>query len=229
MGILVTFEGPEGSGKSTQVALLRRALAERRVPALFTREPGGTEIGEQIRTLLHDPRNRAMVAEAEILLYSASRAQHVAEVIRPALASGMLVISDRFSEATLAYQGYGRGLDLGVLERITRFATGGLQPDLVIYLDIDVEVGLLRKRNDQDGEWNRMDQQNLGFHRRVRSGYLELARQRADHWLVLDGALPIEAIHATIVTHIMALAGGGTPGPTATHVDSIPNPQHHGG
>ncbi len=229
MGVLITLEGSEGSGKSTQLALLHQALEERGVPALFTREPGGTPIGEQIRAVLHDPRNRAMVAEAEILLYSASRAQHVAETIRPALARGMLVVSDRFSEATMAYQGYGRGLDLGTLERITRFATGGLQPDLVIYLDIDIEVGLQRKRNDQDGEWNRMDQQSLDFYRRVRAGYLELARQRADHWLVMDGSLPIETVHATILAHVMALVGGAPPGAAAVQAGPVPGPHHHGG
>ena len=205
MGLFVTFEGPEGSGKSTQIGLLQRALAERGVPARFTREPGGTPIGEQIRAILHDEGNSALVAEAEILLYSASRAQHVAEVIRPALARGLLVVSDRFSEATIAYQGYGRGLDLEILAEITRFATGGLEPDLVIYLDLDVEEGLRRKRADRDGEWNRMDQQSLDFYRRVREGYLRLAAERADHWLVIDAALPIPAIHATIVEQVMAL------------------------
>jgi len=222
VGWFVTFEGPEGSGKSTQIGLLRQALAERGVSACFTREPGGTPIGEQIRALLHDERNSAMVPEAEILLYSASRAQHVAEVIRPALARGMLVVSDRFSEATLAYQGYGRGLDLDVLERITRFATGGLQPDLVIYLDLDVEVGLARKRADTQGEWNRMDQQSLDFYRRVRAGYLRLAQQRADHWLLVDAALPIPAIHATIVNEIMALLDGAAGG--AIRTDGNPTP-----
>lgn len=229
MGILVTLEGPEGSGKSTQIALLRDALSVRGVPAHFTREPGGTEIGEQIRALLHDPRNRAMVAETEILLYSASRAQHVAEVIRPALARGLLVVSDRFSEATLAYQGCGRGLDLGELERITQFATGGLQPDLVLYLDIDIAIGLRRKRSDRSGEWNRMDQQSLDFHRRVRTGYLELARQRADHWLVIDGSLPIATIHATILEQVMALIGRDPRNTAAAHADPVPDPHHHGG
>lgn len=219
-GLLITLEGLEGSGKTTQVRLLRHALADRQVSAVFTREPGGTEIGEQIRALLHDPGNRAMVPEAEILLYSASRAQHVAEVIRPALARGMLVISDRFAEATLAYQGYGRGLDLDVLERITRFATGGLQPDLVIYLDIDVEAGLARKRGDQYGEWNRMDQQGTDFYRRVRAGYLNLARQRAANWLVVDGTLPIETIHATILPHVMALVGDRPRSPGTADADS---------
>lgn len=204
----VSFEGPEGSGKTTQIRLLHRDLQNRGFGVICTREPGGTPIGEQIRAVLHDLQNGAMLPTTEILLYSASRAQHVGEVIRPALERGDIVLSDRYAESTIAYQGYGRGLDLGVLQMITGFATGGLRPDLVIYLDLDVCVGLERKYRDQQegrGEWTRMDQQDVAFHRRVRDGYLQMARQEPARWLVIDAAQSIEVIHATIYNRVEQL------------------------
>ena len=197
----MSFEGPEGSGKSTQIKLLERALRQHNIPVVSTREPGGTTIGEQIRAVLHDPKNQAMLPTAEILLYSAARAQHVGQVIRPAMERGDLVISDRFAESTLAYQGYGRGLDLDALRLITAFATEGLKPDLVIYLDLEVQIGLERKRRDRAqglGEWNRMDQQSLDFYRRVREGYLAMAAQEPERWLVIDATQTVEAIHQQI-------------------------------
>ena len=204
----VTFEGPEGSGKSTQIQLLDRALRARGLGVVCTREPGGTAIGEQIRDVLHSHANTAMVPSAEVLLYSADRAQHVAEVVAPALARGDIVISDRYAESTLAYQGYGRGLDMEALRRITAFAIGELWPDLVIYLDLDVELGLRRKQREQAagrGEWNRMDQEGLAFHRRVREGYLAMARAEPGRWLVVDGNQPVETIHRIICARIAAL------------------------
>ncbi|MCK4450849.1 MAG: dTMP kinase, partial [Anaerolineae bacterium] len=134
--MFITLEGPDGSGKTTQIRLLAEWLREQDYEVVLTREPGGTDIGDQIRVVLHDPRNTAMDARTEILLYSASRAQHVAQRIRPALAAGKIVISDRYADSTLAYQGYGRGLNLETLRTITAFATGGLMPDLTLYLDI---------------------------------------------------------------------------------------------
>ena len=128
MRLFVSFEGPEGSGKSTQIKLLEQALHQRNASVVSTREPGGTPISEQVRAVLHDPQNRAMLPTTEILLYSASRAQHVGQVVRPALERGDIVVTDRFAESTLAYQGYGRGLDLNALNMITAFATGGLRP-----------------------------------------------------------------------------------------------------
>ncbi|MHB1293566.1 MAG: dTMP kinase [Anaerolineae bacterium] len=207
MSLFVTLEGPDGSGKSTQINLLRRApeLASERI--VCTREPGGTPIGEQIRTLLHDLRNAAMLPMTEILLFSAARAQLVGEVIRPALDSGAIVISDRFAESTVAYQGYGRGLDRDTLRAVTRLATDGLAPDLVIYLDLDVAVGLGRKRRDQSegkGEWNRMDDLDLAFHRRVREGYQAMAREEPGRWLVIDATQPVQAIHRRILDEILA-------------------------
>jgi dTMP kinase len=201
----VTFEGPEGSGKSTQIQLLHQALKGRGFAVVCTREPGGTPISEQIRAVLHDLKNVGMSPEAEVLLYSASRAQHVAQLIRPALERGEVVISDRYAESTLAYQGYGRGLDLDMLKTITAFATGGLYPDLVIYLDLDVQLGLQRKLRDQQqgqGEWNRMDQQDIAFHRRVREGYLKMAGQDRERWLVIDATRSVEEIHKVVLGRV---------------------------
>lgn len=208
----MTFEGPEGSGKSTQIQLLHQALKGRGFAVVCTREPGGTLISEQIRAVLHDLKNVGMSREAEVLLYSASRAQHVAQLIRPALERGEVVISDRYAESTLAYQGYGRGLDLDILKTITGFATGGLYPDLVIYLDLDVQLGLQRKLRDQQqgqGEWNRMDQQDIAFHRRVREGYLKMAGQDRERWLVIDATRSVEEIHSMVLGRVEEFLGRG--------------------
>jgi dTMP kinase len=208
VSLFVTFEGPEGSGKTTQARLLHDALQQKGYQVVRTREPGGTYIGEKIRTIVHDRLNAELVSEAEILLYSAARAQHVAQVIRPALGRGAIVISDRYAESTFAYQGYGRGLNLDTLQAITQFATGGLQPDLVICLDLDVVAGLERKRLDQaqgKGEWNRMDDQNLAFYRRVRDGYLFMASQAKERWLLIDAAGADYVIHSIILEKIQSL------------------------
>lgn len=201
MGAFITFEGPDGSGKSTQIELLAHHLRSIGWNVLTTREPGGTPIGDQIRNVLHDVTNTEMVSEAEILLYSASRAQLVGQVIRPALAQGATVLSDRYADSTIAYQGYGRGLDLNVLRRITDFATGGLAPDLTIYLDLPVEQGLERKRqalSQRSGEWNRLDQEDVEFHQRVRQGYLELAAAEPERWLIVDARPSVAGIQRRI-------------------------------
>lgn len=183
--MFITFEGPEGSGKSTQVALLAAAMRQHGFPVLTTREPGGTPIGDQIRVCVHNVGHTNMTAVTEMLLYSASRAQLVQEVIRPALATGTVVLCDRYADSTLAYQGYGRQLDLSILQQITAFATGELRPDLTLLLDIDVERGLAR-RNDGGEEMNRLDLETVAFHRRVRSGYHELAGHDPQRWRVID-------------------------------------------
>lgn len=195
--MFITLEGPDGSGKTTQARLLAEWLREEGYDVVLTREPGGTDIGEQIRAVLHDPRNTAMDARAEILLYSASRAQHVAQLIRPALAAGKIVVSDRYADSTLAYQGYGRGLDLETLRAITAFATGGLTPDLTLCLDIAPEAGLQRRRSGKE-EWNRLDAEALEFHRRVRAGYLELAGQEPTRWVIIDASRLPEEVQAQI-------------------------------
>ncbi len=206
--MFITFEGPEGSGKTTQIQPLFADLRSRGYDVVVTREPGGTAIGDQIRRVLLDPANQEMLPEAEILLFSASRAQLVGQVVRPALERGAIVICDRFADSTMAYQGYGRGLDLESLHRITQFATGGLMPDLTVYLDLDVEEGLRRKRvaGQQDSEaWNRLDQQAIDFYDRVRRGYLALAGAEPDRWLVIDAARPTEVVQAEIRRRVGAL------------------------
>src|SRR5258708_1110449 len=170
--MFITFEGPDGSGKSTQIPLLVRHLAARNLNVMEVGEPGGTAIGDQVRQVLHDLKNDSMDPHAELLLYSASRAQLVAQVIRPQLERGGIVICDRYADSTYAYQGYGRGLDLAALRQITAFATGGLIPDLTLFLDIDPEHGL--NRRSMTGEWNPMDALTLVFHSAVGAGDLVL-------------------------------------------------------
>ncbi|GAB4460385.1 MAG: dTMP kinase [Anaerolineae bacterium] len=189
MSLFITFEGPDGSGKSTQITLLAEHLQRQGFDVLQTREPGGTPIGDQIRRVLHDVNNTAMVSRAEVLLYSASRAQLVQQAILPHLAAGGAVICDRYADSTYAYQGYGRQLDFDTLKIITRFATQELKPDITFYLDLDVTEGLKRKQQANHagtGELNRMDQLALEFYRRVREGYLEMARAEPERWLVID-------------------------------------------
>ncbi len=201
MGCFITFEGPDGSGKTTQIQALSQYLLGEGYGVVLVREPGGTGIGDRIRDIVHDPMNVGMLPNAELLLYSASRAQLVGQVIRPALDAGSIVLCDRYAESTLAYQGYGRGLGLEALKTITRFATGGLRPDLIIYLDIDVEEGLRRRKISSragEGEWNRMDQQELDFHRRARAGYLEMAAREPERWYTLDATHPVASIQDSI-------------------------------
>ncbi|MCX7668977.1 MAG: dTMP kinase [Anaerolineae bacterium] len=198
MGRFITFEGGEGSGKTTQIRLLAAWLTEQGYDVLTTREPGGTRIGDAIRALLLDPTYTEMRPETEILLFSAARAQIVGQVIRPHLARGGIVLCDRFADSTLAYQGYGRQLDLETLRLITSFATGNLVPDLTICLDLPVEVGLRRKRGGDRAEWTRMEQEQMAFHERVRRGFLALAAAEPQRWLVLDATRPAEEIQATI-------------------------------
>lgn len=208
MSLFIDFEGPEGSGKTTQIGKLARALAADGHDVLQTREPGGTPIGEQIRTILHALDNKAMLPVTEALLYSAARAQHVRQIIGPALERGAIVLTDRFAASTLAYQGYGHGLDLDMLHRITGWATGGLYPDLIINLDLEVTIGLERKwreHGEGQGEWNRMDEQSLAFHRQVRRGYLQMAQEDSQRWLVLDATQSIEAVHRQILDRIESL------------------------
>jgi dTMP kinase len=187
-GFFITFEGPDGSGKSTQIQGLAEYLQGLGQTVLLTREPGGTEIGEKIRDLLHDLRHREMQPRAEILLYSAARAQLVGQLIRPTLESGGTVLCDRYADSTLAYQGYGHGLDLETLRLITSFATQGLRPDLTLLCDLEPALGLNRRQAD-GVEWNRLDDYDLAFHQRVRQGYHELAQADPGRWVTLDATL----------------------------------------
>jgi dTMP kinase len=177
----VTFEGIEGSGKSTQ----SRRLAERLGPdTVLTQEPGGTELGRAIRGLLLDPGRHAVAPAAEVLLFFADRAQHVAELVRPALLAGRSVVSDRYTDSSLAYQGYGRGIDRGLILAVHRLATDGLQPDLTILLDLPVEAGLARA--GRRGPHDRLEAEVREFHERVRAGYLEMARAEPGRWVSVD-------------------------------------------
>jgi dTMP kinase len=197
LGLFITFEGPDGSGKSTQIKLLAEHLNGLGQSVFVTREPGGTQIGEEIRDLLHDLRHREMHPRAEILLYSAARAQLVGQEIVPRLADGEVVLCDRFVDSTLAYQGYGHGLDLDTLRLITGFATQGLQPDLTLLFDLDPAAGL-RRRQTGGAEWNRLDDYALAFHQRVHRGYHALAAQDPARWVILDGSLAKDALQAEV-------------------------------
>jgi dTMP kinase len=194
--MFITLEGPEGSGKTHQINLLAETLQRQGYPVLKTREPGGTPIGDQIRAVLFDLKNTDMRPRTEILLFQASRAQLVEQVIRPQLASGAIVLCDRYADSTLAYQGYGHQIDLEELKTIVNFATGGLKPDLTLLLDVDVQVGLRRKLDAS--EWNRLDAYDLEFHQRVRQGYLEMARAEPERWVVIDAGHPPEAVQAAV-------------------------------
>ena len=210
--MFIAFEGLDGSGKTTQVALLSDFLRARGHTVYTTREPGGTPIGERIRAVLHDLRHAEMHPHTELLLYAASRAQLVAQEIRPRLARGEVVISDRFSDSTLAYQGYGRGLPLATLRTILDFATGGLRPDLVVYLEIAPEEGLRRNREAAaDGaEWNRMDAQTADFYRRVAAGYRALREADPARWANVDASASVDAVQERVREIVLARLAAAT-------------------
>jgi len=182
--MFITLEGPEGSGKTSHMKPLADWLQSQGRPVYCTREPGGTSIGEQIRAVLHDLKNTEMHPRTETLLYQAARAQFVEQLVRPHLTAGEIVLSDRYADSTLAYQGYGHRQDLDQVRALICYATGGLWPDLTVLLDVPVEVGLKRKTTSD--EWNRLDAYTVDFHRRVRAGYLELVKAEPQRWVVLD-------------------------------------------
>lgn len=200
--LFITFEGGEGSGKSTQSELLAARLRDSGREAVVLREPGGTPLGEELRRLLlHD--HAAASIEAEVLLFLAARAELVSQVIRPALADGSVVICDRFADSTLAYQGYGRGVDAGSLRTLNRWATGGLEPDLTVFLDVPVEAGRKRKHGDDDV----FHSQSEAFHTRVREGYHFLAASDPGRWLVLDGMQSPEVIADQVWSQVQGKLG----------------------
>lgn len=189
-GIFVTLEGPEGAGKTTQLKLLSRHLESLGHKHIVTRDPGGTALGRQIRRILLHPET-PVCALTELLLYEADRAQHVSEVIVPALESGQLVLCDRYTDSTLAYQGFGRELDFTLIREINAIASSNLKPDLTILFDIDSSAGLARLHPSGH---DRLEREALEFHQRVRDGYLRLASEEPDRWRILDAAKPMSVV-----------------------------------
>jgi dTMP kinase len=204
-GIFITFEGPEGAGKTTQIGLLATLLQQRGWGVTRTREPGGDRVGEGVRDLL---LHGEVGAEAELLLFAAARAQNVREVVRPALERGDIVLCDRYTDSTLAYQGYGRGLPLEFLGRVNHFATGGLIPDRTLLLDLPSADGLARQR---DEDRNRLDREALSFHERVRAGYREISRAEPERWVRIDAGADVARVAAQVQGVVLSLlAARGT-------------------
>jgi len=195
--MFITLEGPEGSGKTSHIPPLVEFLRGEGYAVFPTREPGGTSISEQIRDVLHDLKNTEMHPRTETLLYQAARAQIVEQVIKPRLDAGEIVISDRYYDSTIAYQGYGHQQDLEQVRGLVRYATGGLTPDLTVLLDLDVEVGLRRKKQNQS-EWNRMDDQTIQFYHRVRAGYLEMVKAEPQRWVVVNSEQKWDDVQAEL-------------------------------
>jgi len=201
-GKFITFEGPEGSGKSTQIRLLQEKLAAEGLQVLCTREPGGTATGEQIRNLLqHDAAGEPLSERAELLLFTASRAQLMDHVILPAIGKGDWVLCDRFIDSTMAYQGYARGMDISTLDSINNFAIGGRKPDLTILLDLEVEAGFQRLENryaDSDESHDRFEREARDFHHKVRDGYHQLAAREPNRFVIINSNRPIEIVSADV-------------------------------
>lgn len=193
-GFLVSLEGPEGAGKTSVLEALIPVLEDREVEVLTTREPGGVLIGEKIREVILDPSHTEMDPKTELLLYIASRRQHLVEKVLPALAAGKLVIMDRFIDSSVAYQGFGRGLDIDAIDWLNEFATDGLKPDLTLYFDIEVEEGLARIAADSNREVNRLDMEGLDLHRKVRQGYLSLIEREGNRIEKIDASLPLDQV-----------------------------------
>jgi dTMP kinase len=210
-GRFIVLEGPDGAGKSEQAARLAARLSAQGRAVTFTREPGGTPLGEQVRRILLDPADVPRGPLADALLFNAARSQLVADVIRPALARGDIVVCDRYATSTMAYQGYGSGIDRDELAAIQAFATGGLLPDLVVVVDVPVEVGLARRDAGRAEERTRFedgDRHDLAFHQRVRAGYLEMAAADPQRWVVVDGVGTPDDVAEAVASAVEASLGG---------------------
>ncbi len=205
-GIFITFEGPDGAGKSTQIKQVADKLDQLGNDTLMTREPGGTGLGESIRGILLDPEQKDLCNEAEILLYAAARAQHVNQVIRPALEAGKVVLCDRFLDSSLAYQGYGRDMGLEFVSAINKYAVREIKPSLTILLDIPPEEGL--KRIQTGNDLDRLESENLMFHRKVRQGFLSLSNNDSSRFVVIDATKSVDVV-STQVWHAVASFLGG--------------------
>lgn len=205
-GLFITFEGGEGCGKSTQIAALKARLEAMNKTVLQTREPGGTALGEYVRSLLqHDDSGHGMSPEAELLLFAASRAQHVRELIAPAIAQGQIVLCDRFQDSTTVYQGVARAIDSKKVETISQFAIGNTKPDLTILIDLPPEIGLARVHARSDGQLDRMENEAIEFFQTVRQGYLDLAKSDPKRFLVLDGGQNAEELETQIWQKVEAI------------------------
>jgi dTMP kinase len=206
--MLITLEGIEGSGKTTQIAHILRFLQEKGYDCIPTREPGGTRIGQEIRAILLDPDHHEMEPLTELLLYAADRAQHVKEIIRPCLSSGKIVVCDRFLDATTVYQGYARGLDTELINRLHDLVLNDLRPDITLLLDVPPEIGLKRAWSQVEGgvradRETRFEKEQLSFHRKVRAGYLEAARREPGRFRVIDAGQGEEAVRNDILNELL--------------------------
>jgi len=200
-GKFITFEGGEGSGKSTQIKLLAEALEKKGYSVIVTREPGGTADGKRIREILLSPETKKLCSESETLLFFADRAQHVSEVVKPALEQGKIIISDRYTDSTDAYQGFGRGMDRKVIKKLHEFATNNLQPDLTIILDVDVVKGLKRASKEEFGKKDRFEQEKLEFHKKLVEGFRQIAKENPERVkLIPPGS--VEEVHKEIMKHV---------------------------
>ena len=220
-GVFITLEGVEGCGKSTQASRLAKRLREEGYRVVETREPGGTPLAERIRDVLLSSSAEPVTPECEAHLILAGRSQHVAQVISPALQNGAMVICDRFSDSTLAYQGYGRGLDLRALVRLNRFATEGLAPDLTLLLDLPIAAGLARRRREQDQ--NRLDRETRSFYQRVRNGFLELAAEQPRRIKVIDATPDPDTVEREVAIIVTRFLEKVCPSPTSS-ATSAPKP-----
>ncbi len=212
-GKLITFEGIDGCGKTTQLRMLERTLTARNIPFVSTREPGGTELGQTIRAALLNLSRQKVEPLAELLLYAADRAQHVRSFIQPHLEAGKLVLSDRYYDATTAYQGYARGFDLALIHQLNELATGSLKPDLTLLFDLDVKAAVARihrrsgdaTEENTEAEADRLDQEPLEFHEKVRQGYLTLAAQEPDRFRIIPAAGSIESVRPLLIEALQGI------------------------
>lgn len=200
--MFITFEGPDGSGKTLQMKPTAEFLQDKGFKVYSAREPGGTNIGDQVRNILMRMENTSMLPRTETLLFCAARAQLVEEIIRPHLEEGCVVLLDRYADSTLAYQGYGHENDIDLIKKVLDFATGGLTPDLTFLFDLEPKIGLQRRQKG-GGEWNRMDAYQLEYHKRVRQGYLEMAKENPKRWQIIDASQKPNMVQSNIKNSLL--------------------------